>query len=73
MRCLNQLEHLAADAERARLERQQLAAASQKIVETVPLENIEINDTVNFEETHQQIAPRQPTRQERPRARTGGT
>lgn len=72
VRCLNQLEHLAADAERVRLE-QQLAAASQKIVETVPLENVEINDAFNLEEKTSDIQSKQIiTRQERPRARTGG-
>lgn len=65
---------MAADAERARLEQQQLAAASQKIVETVPLENIEANDAVSFEEKQHDIIQTKPTltRQERPRARTGG-
>lgn len=72
VRCLNQLEHLAADAERTRIQ-QQLASASQKIVETVPLENVESNDAISFEEKQHEISPKQTiTRQERPRARTGG-
>lgn len=75
VRCLNQLEKAAGDAERAHLERQQLAAM-RRVVKTDTMiihENDVEPELLSFEE-HQTEEPKNPTisRQERPRARTGG-
>ncbi|XP_017772021.1 PREDICTED: clusterin-associated protein 1 [Nicrophorus vespilloides] len=73
LRCLTQLERLAAEAERVQIERQQLASSQQKI-EPIAFQIEESNDQMmSIEEpminAEQRLAP---SRQERPRARTGG-
>ncbi|KAK9746080.1 Clusterin-associated protein-1 [Popillia japonica] len=73
LRCLNQLEKAAAEAEKAYLERQQVAAMKKtiKAESMVILENDVEAELLNLEEN--QPEPKNPTlsRQERPRARTG--
>lgn len=75
LRCLNQLEKAAAEAEKAYLERQQVAAMKKtiKAESMVILENDVEAELLNLEEN--QPEPKNPTlsRQERPRARTGST
>lgn len=71
LRCLNYLERLVGEAERAEMQRQQIAA-SQRNVETIPLDRGEPSEMLSFEDSppdQKQIAF---TRPERPRASTGG-
>ncbi|GJQ72252.1 hypothetical protein Trydic_g3343 [Trypoxylus dichotomus] len=74
LRCLNQLEKAAAEAERAHLERQQVAAMKKivKAESTAIMENDVETELLGLEENPPE--PKNPTvsRQERPRARTGG-
>lgn len=64
-RCLNYLERLASEAERAHVSRQQAAAAAKRASTVLPLQGEE-PDILNFEEAEEQ-------RISRPRASTGGT
>lgn len=72
VRCVNMLEQMVAEAERAHLERQATLSAQQKITRVVPMEPGDKEELLSFEE--QAPGPRQApiTRMERPRARTGG-
>lgn len=70
-RCLGYLEQLAAEAERAYLEKQQLVISSQRIVQTIPLDTVESHEMLSLEETAPETK-QAALRQERPRARTGG-
>lgn len=72
LRCLNYLEGLVGEAERAEMQRQQLAAM-QRNVETIPLERGEpSSEMLSLEDSppdQKQVAFSRP---ERPRASTGG-
>ncbi|KAJ8984678.1 hypothetical protein NQ317_015769 [Molorchus minor] len=69
LRCLNQLEKQFADSERIQLEKQ-LQLASPRI-ETVSVEKVDENDLL-MEKDEPVEKSRAATRQERPRASTGG-
>lgn len=75
LRCLNQLEKAAAEAERAHLERQQMAALkkSVKTDANVILENdVDDPELLSLVESQPETKATPLSRQERPRARTGG-
>ena len=71
LRCLNQLEKLVGDAERAHIERQQMAAL-KNTREVIPLENEEHAELFSLDDLHQDGKEDTSKRQERPVARTGG-
>lgn len=71
VRTLNHLESLANNAERVHLERQQFAA-SQRVIETVPLDRGDPTDLLSFDENTPESNQESHIKQERPRARTGG-
>ncbi|XP_065157321.1 clusterin-associated protein 1 isoform X1 [Atheta coriaria] len=84
VRCLAQLEKLASDAERAHIQRAQLASSQRAMTTTIPLEDTNEDDLILDEPVtapnpkinqnpHPVIDKKlPPSRQERPRARTGG-
>ncbi|XP_065157328.1 clusterin-associated protein 1 isoform X2 [Atheta coriaria] len=83
VRCLAQLEKLASDAERAHIQRAQLASSQRAMTTTIPLEDTNEDDLILDEPVtapnpkinqnpHPVIDKKlPPSRQERPRARTG--
>lgn len=71
LRCLNYLEHLVAEAERAEMQRQQLTATHRN-VEAIPLDRGEPSEMLSLDDSppdQKQVAFSRP---ERPRASTGG-
>lgn len=73
MRCLNYLERLVGEAERAEMQRQQLAA-TQRSTETITLDRAEPEPSEMFslEDSSPKQKPIIFNRPERPRASTGG-
>lgn len=73
MRCLNYLERLVGEAERAEMQRQQLAA-TQRSAEAIPLDRgePEPTDMLSFEDSSPEQKQLVLNRPERPRASTGG-
>lgn len=71
LRCLNYLERLVAEAERAETQREQLAA-NRRIDETVPLDRGDPSEMLSLDESPPEQKQLAYGRPERPRASTGG-
>lgn len=71
LRCLNYLERVASDAERAHLQRQQFAPV-KSVVDIAPLERNDPTDMLSLEDSPPEQKQVTFERPERPRASTGG-